>query len=114
MVWEAFYQKLRRVLMNKGELFHHTGNPYTARRGTTFPASIARRLPSAKFKKVLVKPHLRGDKAVTGPGLVTIDEISEVHKARAGGFDFCNLQGVRGTDNIEVFTERSGRQVSRI
>jgi len=61
---EAFYRELQRVLMNKGKLFHYTGNPYIARRGTTFLANVAKRLQSVGFKKVLLKPHLLGIKAV--------------------------------------------------
>jgi len=61
---ENFYGELHRVLIERGELFHYTGNPYIVRRGNTFLLKVAKRLELAGFKKVFPKQHLLGVKAV--------------------------------------------------
>jgi len=57
---ENFYRQLYRVLKRRGSMFHYTGNPHMAKRGTSFIDNATKRLKAAGFTKVVKVTNLMG------------------------------------------------------
>lgn len=57
---EEFYSEIYRVLRHGGKLFHYTGNPHVAKKGSSFVDGVIRRLKAVGFKKVVKVEHLMG------------------------------------------------------
>jgi len=57
---EDFYRELFRVLNQGGRLFHYTGNPHQAKKGTSFVDGVVRRLKAVGFQRVKKVEHLMG------------------------------------------------------
>lgn len=57
---EKFYREIFRVLKNRGNLFHYTGNPHLIKKGSSFMDGVVERLKAAGFKKVVKNEKLMG------------------------------------------------------
>ncbi len=57
---EEFYREIFRVLRQDGRLFHYTGNPHVAKKGSSFVDGVIRRLKAAGFRHVEKVEHLMG------------------------------------------------------